>query len=393
MANKKQILGLGGLALVTAMTAYATTIPVPDANAVSAQGNTEVIVQVYALDTSIVINTPADGTTTKDSIINLSETYSNSGEISNTVSINGKDIYLGHTTFEKSSNGQYSEELNLKALGGYGDYILNAKSTNYDKTSTDSSSFTYQPIIVSENKDGDTIIDYDDNVTHIDIDVYDPDGNKVTTISYDVDNSGTSGTVNVTDLLTDAGLEAGDYTIETTASGPTATSTVKDTTTDETNKKITTTVEWDDNTSEIYFLVTDGNGNTIALPDQKYTVENPGTAGSATVTLDLTNVDLPDGWDWSNITVSTLTYAIPGSTKNLTTYYTTTSKVSVSLSVPNTNSNKSNSKVKVPDTGSIFSVFGLSKADLLITSLFVFIIAVIAAFIIMKKSTSASRRR
>ena len=76
---KKQLLGFGGLALVVAMTAFATTLPT---GAVSrAGGDVEIVVQVIGVNLDTKINSPSDGDVYSDSKIDFSEHHENAYEV------------------------------------------------------------------------------------------------------------------------------------------------------------------------------------------------------------------------------------------------------------------------------------------------------------------------
>ena len=149
---------------------------------------------------------------------------------------------------------------------------------------------------------------------------------------------------------------------------------------------ITANYTYDDNTAEIYFHIVDKNGKLIAVPSSRTVVTNPGTAGSGTVTLDLSDFDLA-GYDFSEIKVLALAYPILGSTKNIGVLDSDTGPVQLNIKYTQPDS------PDVPDTGLFGGVINLAKADYVITGIIGFSIVTLFALVYLKKHDRRSSRR
>lgn len=75
---RKHLLGLGCLAIVGAITVFATTLPT---GAVSTSGSVDIMVEVYASGSETVIRKPQDGEIFNNPIITFSETHSHAKSV------------------------------------------------------------------------------------------------------------------------------------------------------------------------------------------------------------------------------------------------------------------------------------------------------------------------
>ena len=148
---RKHLLGLGCLAIVGAITAFACTLPT---GAVSTGGSVDIIVEVYASGSETVIHKPQDGEIFNDPMITFSEVHSHAksvryylkklnsdGSVAWTKEIEdqrieGEDV-SGTTTFT----------LDMDKYGGAGVYIFESDLTAINDTPMkDSVRFTYAAI-------------------------------------------------------------------------------------------------------------------------------------------------------------------------------------------------------------------------------------------------------
>lgn len=223
---RKQLLGLGGLALVAAITTVACTIPV---DATSAGGNSEIIVQVNGASYETKIQSPLDGSSTISSTINVSNLISHAYGLTYTltyVSSDGSsDVVFNLTDHAMTGITDLSTtdtfSLDLNSYGGYGTYRLTATVLGDDGgTKSDSVQFTYGAIAITGNTtsatNGDPIIsfNYAANVGSLRFTVYNSKGEAVlSNIPYIVSNPGTAGTGSITLLFASNNIPSGSYYI------------------------------------------------------------------------------------------------------------------------------------------------------------------------------------
>ncbi len=149
---KKQLLGFGGLALVVAMTAFATTLPT---GAVSrASGDVEIVVQVYGINFETIINSPLDGEVYSTPEIDFSEMHSHAYKVEYTL----EKVNPDGTVIESWDLDEYKVEgedisgttnfsLNLDDYGGTGIYVFRSVITSSEGTTKeDAVQFTYAAI-------------------------------------------------------------------------------------------------------------------------------------------------------------------------------------------------------------------------------------------------------
>ena len=410
--STKNLLGLSGLALVGAMTVAALAIPVPDANATggaSASGEVQIQVKVYSGNPESVINAPADSSITTDAATEVKHTYDDADFVDYTLKWGdgsvGEDTSASGTTkigtFIPSyapASGDNNFPLNLLAYGGYGKYVLTATVNSNGQKISDSTSFRYAPVAVSyvgTDENGDPIfkIVYNAQTTKVDFDLLGEDGKTVLdhVITMPIENPGTAGEFEITVPAANYGLKSSNYSASATAYGPIANAEVDADSVVVVNdaagtSSITADYTYDSNTAEIYFHIVDKNGKLIVVPASRVVVSNPGTAGSGTVTLDLSDFDLSD-YDLSEVKVLALAYPILGSTKNIGVLDSDTGPVQLSIKYTQPDS------PDVPNTGIFGGVINLAKADYVITGVIGFSIVTLFALVYLRKHDRRSSRR
>lgn len=202
---RKHALGLGCLAIVGAITAFACTLPT---GAVSVGGEVEIVVEVYASNSETIINKPQDGEIFNSSVVTFSETHSHAktvryylsklnsdGTVASRVEITdqmveGDDI-SGTSTFS----------LDLDDYGGTGTYIFESNMVGIDNlTLTDHVQFTYAAIDAEDptvSSTGATVsyrVNYTAGVKSLIYQLFDANNNAVsdpfTVNTTDPDNGG-----------------------------------------------------------------------------------------------------------------------------------------------------------------------------------------------------------
>lgn len=402
--STKNLLGLGGLALVGAMTVAALAIPVPDVDATSSVGgDVKIIVKVHSGNPEVEILTPADGTVTTNPVTNINTSYDDIenlgftlkwGSLSNTTSTN-----LGTFVPDDSQiggAGEYSFGLNLRAYGGYNSYtVTSTMESSSGQELSDNSSFRYAPVVVTyigtdENGDPMFEVEYDENVTSIGLDLLDSNGKSIldSPVGFTNPTPGKGGKTTITIPAGSYDLSDGNYVASATAQGPQADAEVDEGSLvyDENSSTITVDFDYDDNTAEIYFHIIDKNGNVIVVPSAYYAVSNPGTAGSDTITIDLSGLDL-SGYDLSEFTVVAYPYAIKGSTKNLGALDFDNGPVAIAFAY------KKPDAPDVPNTGLFGGIINFARTDYLITGAAGFSLVTICAFLLLKKQDRRSSKR
>ncbi len=223
---KKQLLGFGGLALVVAMTAFATTLPTGAVSSVG--GDVDIYVQVYGVNFETIINSPLDGKVFSNSKIEFSETHSHAYEVDYTLEKVNPD-----GTVEKSwalteykvegedINGNTNFTLDLNDYGGTGIYVFRSVITSAaGTTKEDAVQFIYAAIDANQDDvkvDNTTVgfkVAYSSGIKSVTYKLVDSKGNVLT--DKFVANTTTpdkGGTLNLSIDFTDLKLETGDYTI------------------------------------------------------------------------------------------------------------------------------------------------------------------------------------
>ena len=190
--RKKHLLGLGGLALVTAAFAYAITIPAEDPGATSVSGQVKISVNVYGEDPEVRITSIKDGEVTLDSNINIGVIYAVADQLDYQLCKNygTADQYcasLGEyatyipTTSPESGERAFTFDLDSDPKLGFGDYVLRVVNHSGSGTVEDTVSFKYVPIkitTVGEAENGDPIVEveYSSKLSSFEIQAYDDQG-------------------------------------------------------------------------------------------------------------------------------------------------------------------------------------------------------------------------
>lgn len=422
--STKNLLGLSGLALVGAMTVAALSIPVPDASATggaSVGGEVQVVVKVHSGNPEVNILTPADGIVTTNPNMTINTYYddienlgfelkwdkgktnanANNGDGSaQPLGVSAAQIDLG--TYIPSSgqiggSGEYAFTIDLRAYGGYARYVIRADlESSSEQELTDNSGFRYAPVVVTyigtdENGDPMFEIEYDEFVTTVDLDLIGADGKSAveTPVKFTNPTPGKGGKTTMTIPAGSYGLESGTYTAAATAYGPQAEAEVDNDSAvyDDAAQTISADFSYDDNTAKVYFQLVDANGKLLIFPDATYTVANPGTAGSDTVVIDLSEIDLT-GYDLSSFTIYTSAYAIIGSTKNIAELDSDNGPVTLNIKY------EKPAAPDVPNTGLFGGVINFARMDYLVTgAVGISLVTIIALVMLKKQNRHSSRRR
>ncbi|MBR3264320.1 hypothetical protein IKF94_03820 [Candidatus Saccharibacteria bacterium] len=148
---RKHLLGLGCLAVVGAITAFACTLPT---GAVSTAGGVEVIVEVYASGAETVIHKPQDGEIFNSPIITFSETHSHAksvtyylSKLNSDGSVAWKKELTDYKVTGEDISGTTTFDLNMNEHGGTGVYIFESDIIGIeDLPYSDHVQFTYAAI-------------------------------------------------------------------------------------------------------------------------------------------------------------------------------------------------------------------------------------------------------
>lgn len=152
---RKHALGLGCLAIVGAITAFAFTLPT---GAVSVGGAVEVTVEVYSSNAETQINKPQDGEIFSEPQITFSETHSHAKSVSYYLTKLNPDgsvaskVEIEEQRIEGTNvSGTTTFMLDMNNYGGTGVYIFESKLIGDDGTThTDHVQFTYAAIQAEE---------------------------------------------------------------------------------------------------------------------------------------------------------------------------------------------------------------------------------------------------
>ena len=222
---KKKLLGIGGLALVTAMTAFACQLP---AGAVSVGGSTEIVVEVYSINTETNITKPLDGDIFSNPVVDFSETHSRVKNVKyylDKVDVNDKVVKTWELTeyevIGEDESGHTDFSLNLDEYGGYSKYVFRSVATSPNNlTYTDSVSFTYAAIsadqssLVSNPAEVKFRVNYTSGVQSLTYQLLDASGNPVSKIyTTNTSNSAAGGYEDITIDMSGLDLPAGDYKV------------------------------------------------------------------------------------------------------------------------------------------------------------------------------------
>lgn len=230
--RKKHLIGIGGLALVAATFAYATTIPASDAGAVGAvSGQVRITVNVYGENPEVRITSIEDGEVTVNNKITIGNIYTVADKLEYKLCKNfgtaeeycanlGANATYVPESAPESGERAFDFDLDSDPNLGFGDYVLQV--TNYSGVGSveDSVSFKYVPLkltTIGSAENGDPIVEveYASKIKSFDLQSYDKDGNPLfdKPINVDVDNPGVAGKKQVTLPFGSYGAASGDYTV------------------------------------------------------------------------------------------------------------------------------------------------------------------------------------
>ena len=228
--TQKKILGLAGLLIVLAMTVVAVFMPNNGARAATSTGFTDTLtVRVIGGTPDITITSPGNETTFVKPEQTITYDYEYMGPITATLEYTDEDgntttVDLG--TFTPTEDyGSNGIPLNLEDYG-YGDFVVRLSGPGQDNVPVEKFvEFGFFPVTGEATEDdntGDVIIDldYDEEnpeIDHIQINVYDKDGNIIKELSP---TNVPSPDKTVTLPFSDLGLPDGEYTFEIIAIGP-----------------------------------------------------------------------------------------------------------------------------------------------------------------------------
>lgn len=222
---KKQLLGLGGLAFVVAMTAFACTLPT---GAVETRGNTEIVVEVYDINANTVIHKPQDGEVYSTPNIDFSETHSHAKTVKyyltkyNTDgSIDWKKELTDYRITGYDVNGTTNFTLDMDENGGTGRYVFSTELIAInDIPHYDHVEFIYAGISADQDDVStpagkvDFRVNYTVGVKSLVYQVFDKDNNPVTDpFTTNTDDPDTGGYMDLSIDLTDYNIKSGDYKI------------------------------------------------------------------------------------------------------------------------------------------------------------------------------------
>ena len=224
---RKHALGLGCLAIVGAITAFAFTLPT---GAVSVGGAVEIMVEVYSSNSETVINKPQDGEIFSDSKITFSETHSHAKSVSYYLkklasdgSIEWKKEIEDQRITGHDVNGTSTFVLDMNEWGGAGVYVFESELVGDDSSvHTDHVQFTYATIqaenpVVSPT--GATVtyrVNYTSGVKSLTYQIFDANNNAVSQpITVDTTNPEDGGYMDIEIDLTNLNMDSGNYQILT----------------------------------------------------------------------------------------------------------------------------------------------------------------------------------
>lgn len=230
--SKKHLLGIGGLAAVAAITAYASTIPTPDAGATSTSGQVKVSVNVYGEDPEVRITTIKDGDVFVDGNINIGAIYviavsldyklcKNYGTPDEYCANLGADGTYHPATVPESGERAFDFDLDSDPNLGFGDYALVVTNNSLGGAKVeDAVSFKYVPLKITtigtaENGDPIVEVEYGSKIGSFDLQAKDKDGKSLfdEPLNTRVDNPGVAGKKQVTLPFASYGAASGDYVV------------------------------------------------------------------------------------------------------------------------------------------------------------------------------------
>lgn len=227
---KKHLLGLGCLAIVGAVTAFATTLPT---GAVSTGGDVDIVVEVYASGAEIVIHKPQDGEIFNSPTITFSETHSHAKSVKYYLKKLNSDGSVAWTEEiedqriegeDVSGTATFSLNMNDFTDGGTGVYVFVSDLIAInDLPLSDSVQFTYAAIdtedpVVSPTGASVTFrADYTAGVSSLTYQLFDNNNNAVSEpINVNTPDPAAGGYMDIEIDVTNLEMASGTYKILTT---------------------------------------------------------------------------------------------------------------------------------------------------------------------------------
>lgn len=224
---RKHALGLGCLAIVGAITAFAFTLPT---GAVSVGGAVEITVEVISSNSETTINKPQDGEIFSDPQITFSETHSHAKSVTyylKKLNIDGsvewkKEIedqrITGHDV-----NGTSTFVLNMDEWGGTGVYVFESELVGDDSSvHTDHVQFTYaaiqaeDPVVSPTGASLTYRVNYTPGVASITYQIFDSSNKAVSEpMTVNTSNPTAGGYMDIEIDLTNLNMDSGKYQILT----------------------------------------------------------------------------------------------------------------------------------------------------------------------------------
>lgn len=224
---RKHALGLGCLAIVGAITAFAFTLPT---GAVSVGGSVEIMVEVYASNSETQINKPQDGEIFSEPKITFSETHSHANSVSYYLTKLNPDgtvaskVEIVEQKIEGTDvSGTSTFDLDMNNYGGTGVYIFESKLIGVDGTThTDHVQFTYAAISAEEpvvSPTGTTVkyrVNYTTGVKSLTYQLFDSKNNAISEpITINTTDPDAGGYMDIEIDVTNLDMDSGTYQILT----------------------------------------------------------------------------------------------------------------------------------------------------------------------------------
>lgn len=216
----KRLLGVGGLALVAAITTAAYHIP--DAGATSAVGNVDVSVNIVSNNPEIKFDSPLDGAKLTSANLHIVTQYSDADAITYTLSNGSTTVTIPSPALSGSSGTQdfyYDLKGFIPSTAGYGNYTLKTAVTKESTTIEDTVSFSYVPASINggsiptdENNNPIMSLNVKPSVVKVEAIVLKPGGEEALRTSVDT-NGQTSVSIKLP-FSDDQSLESDTYTVK-----------------------------------------------------------------------------------------------------------------------------------------------------------------------------------
>lgn len=223
---RKHLLGLGCLAIVGAITAFACTLPT---GAVSTGGDAEIMVEVYPSGAETVIHNPEDGEIFSNPSITFSETHAHAKSVKyyiKRLNSDGSIAWSREITDQRiegpDESGTSTFTLNMDDYGGAGVFIFQSDLIAInDIPMSDSVRFTYAEIEAEDPvSTGSSIkyrVDYTAGVKSLTYQMFDSSNNPVTSpVNVNTPEPTTGGYMDIEIDVSSLGLASGRYQILTT---------------------------------------------------------------------------------------------------------------------------------------------------------------------------------